>query len=113
MPQLAAVPGVASVDGSLTEMVSLGESHLIGIPLRGLDSRGFAIASCRLPRAACLQADEQDGVLLGSGIAEALKKRPGNRSRSKASSFGLSGSSRRPIRSMRIASLRRWAMFRS
>ena len=36
---LGEVPGVASVDGSLTEMVSLGDSHLMGIPLRGNSRR--------------------------------------------------------------------------
>src|SRR6185503_18801192 len=31
-PRLTALPGIASVDPSLTDMVSLGDAHLIGIP---------------------------------------------------------------------------------
>src|SRR3954468_6835804 len=41
--RLRAVPGVDGVDGSLTEMVSVGKAILIGIPLRGLTPGGFTI----------------------------------------------------------------------
>src|SRR4051794_7874410 len=40
--RLLALPGVAEVDGSLTEMVSLGGVDLIGIPLHGYDPHGFS-----------------------------------------------------------------------
>ncbi len=77
LPRLAAVPGVASVDGSLTEMVSLGESHLIGIPLRGLAMGSSALGQLSISVGRPLAAGDEDGVLLGSGIAAALKKKVG------------------------------------
>src|SRR5258705_11545085 len=43
--RIKAVPGVDDVDGSLTEMVSVGKSILIGIPLRGLIPGGFTLQS--------------------------------------------------------------------
>src|SRR3954471_8291242 len=42
--RLKAVPGVDDVDSSLTEMVSVGNAILVGIPLRGLNPSGFTIA---------------------------------------------------------------------
>ena len=45
MPRLAVrlreLPEVAAAEGSLTEMVSLGERALIGIPMHGVDPQGF------------------------------------------------------------------------
>lgn len=77
LPRLASVPGVAGVDGSLTEMVSLGESHLIGIPLRGLEIDGATLRQLSIISGRTLQSDEQGAVLLGSGMAEALNKQAG------------------------------------
>jgi putative ABC transport system permease protein len=77
LPTLASVPGVASVDGSLTEMVSLGESSLVGIPLRGLNLQGSTIRQLSIREGKPLAADAANTVLLGNGIAEALKKRSG------------------------------------
>src|SRR5271165_4940427 len=42
--RLRELPGVARIDGSLTEMVSLGSGSLLGVPLHGLDPSGFAMA---------------------------------------------------------------------
>src|SRR5215467_14528425 len=39
--RIKSVPGVEGVDGSLTEMVSVGKALLIGIPLRGVSPDGF------------------------------------------------------------------------
>lgn len=91
LPRLAAVPGVASVDGNLTEMVSLGESQLIGIPLRGLDfsdgsSRQFSIADGHT-----LEAKDEGRVLLGSGLAEGLKKRAGQQVEIEGTEFRVAG----------------------
>ena len=41
--RLAALPGVAAVEGSLTERVSFGGGGVVGVPLQGLDPDGFAI----------------------------------------------------------------------
>jgi putative ABC transport system permease protein len=91
LPRLAAVPGVASVDGNLTEMVSLGESQLIGIPLRGLDfsdgsPRQFSIADGHT-----LEAKDEGRVLLGSGLAEGLKKRAGQQVEIEGTEFRVAG----------------------
>ena len=91
LSRLASLPGVASVDGSLTEMVSLGESHLIGIPLRGLELDGAALTQLSIVAGRALQSDEQREVLLGNGIAEALKKRAGDRVEIEGADFRVVG----------------------
>ena len=73
--QLAALPEVASVDGSLTEMVSFGEQTLVGIPLHGLDPAGFAVGSLTIASGRGLKKEDRHSVLLGSGLARALGKR--------------------------------------
>lgn len=89
--QLAAVPGVASANGSLTEMVSLGESHLIGIPLRGVELSSSALEPFSISAGHALAANEQGEVLLGNGIAEALKKRSGEQVEIEGSNFRVVG----------------------
>jgi putative ABC transport system permease protein len=89
--RLAAVPGVASASGSLTEMVSLGESHLIGIPLRGVELGSSALEPFAISAGHALATNEQGEVLLGSGIAEALKKRAGEQVEIEGSNFRVAG----------------------
>jgi putative ABC transport system permease protein len=76
--RLAALPGVSEVDGSLTEMVSLSEGGLIGIPLHGLDSRGFSLAQVRLQAGRELRPGDRLSILLGASLARSLNKRPGD-----------------------------------
>jgi putative ABC transport system permease protein len=75
--RLSALPEVAGVDGSLTEMVSLGERTLVGIPLHGLDPAGFAIGKLIVGSGRPLELGDRHAVLLGSGLARALGKEPG------------------------------------
>jgi putative ABC transport system permease protein len=74
-PRLAALPGVASVDASLTEMVSLGQVHLLGIPLRGLDPNSHAIKQFSTVQGKVLGANDSGTVLIGSGIEGTLQPR--------------------------------------
>ena len=76
--RLKAVPGVEDVDGSLTEMVSVGKAILIGIPLRGLIPGGFTIAKLPIGQGRSLQPKDQGVVIIGNGIAATLNKRPGD-----------------------------------
>ncbi|MGD9634574.1 MAG: ABC transporter permease [Pirellulales bacterium] len=89
--RLASVPGVATADGSLTEMVSLGESHLIGIPMRGLEVGGSTLGQLSLNSGRTLAAGESGAVLLGNGMAEALKKRAGDEVEIEDSEFRVAG----------------------
>lgn len=89
--QLSAVPGVASADGSLTEMVSLGESQLIGIPLRGLDFTGRAPLQLSIVAGRTLRTDDEGAVLLGSSLAEALKKHAGEQVEIEGAEFRVAG----------------------
>lgn len=75
--RLAALPEVAGVDGSLTEMVSFGEQTLVGIPLHGLDPAGFAAGKLSVVSGRPLSTQDRHAVLLGSGLARGLKKAPG------------------------------------
>jgi putative ABC transport system permease protein len=75
--RLSALPEIAGVDGSLTEMVSLGERTLVGIPLHGLDPAGFAVGKLTIGSGRPLETGDRHAVLLGSGLARALGKEPG------------------------------------
>jgi putative ABC transport system permease protein len=77
-PRLKAVPGVDDVDGSLTEMVSVGKAILIGIPLRGLNPDGFAIAKLPVGEGRALTPQDKGVVIIGNAIAAALGKKPGD-----------------------------------
>ena len=71
-PRLAAIPGVADVDVSLTEMVSLDAINLLGIPLRGLDPYGNIMKQFSSSAGQTLGPNDRGAVLLGSGIAASL-----------------------------------------
>lgn len=73
-PRLAALPGIAEVDASLTDMVSLADAHLIGIPLRGLAPSGFTMAQLPISQGHTLRPNDRGVVLLGNGIAEAMQR---------------------------------------
>jgi putative ABC transport system permease protein len=76
--RLRELPGVAKVDGSLTEMVSLSDSSLLGIPLHGLDPSGFAMAHYVVTQGRALRPGDRHSVILGIGLATSLGKSPGD-----------------------------------
>ena len=76
--RLRELPGVAKVDGSLTEMVSLGDGSLLGVPLHGLDPSGFAMAHYAVTRGRALGPGDRHTIILGAGLATALGKSPGD-----------------------------------
>ncbi|MGA2257009.1 MAG: ABC transporter permease [Thermoguttaceae bacterium] len=76
--RLRELPGVAKVDGSLTEMVSLGDGSLLGVPLHGLDPSGFAMAHYVVARGRALGLGDRHAIILGAGLATALGKSPGD-----------------------------------
>src|SRR4051812_33441617 len=76
--RLKTLPGVADVDGSLTEMVSVGKAMLIGIPLRGLIPGGFTIEKLAIDRGRSLTPQDHGVVIIGNGIAATLEKKPGD-----------------------------------
>jgi putative ABC transport system permease protein len=75
--RIKALPGVDDVDGSLTEMVSIANAILVGIPLRGLTPSGFTIKTLSIAQGRSLQGNDHGVVLIGSGLAASLNKQPG------------------------------------
>ncbi len=75
--RLLSLPEVKAVDGGLTEMVSLGENYLLGIPLRGFAPAGFTISQLAISEGRNLSSVDHGTVLLGSGIANSLGKHAG------------------------------------
>jgi putative ABC transport system permease protein len=90
-PQLAALPGVASVDSCLTEMVSLDAMHLVGIPLRGLEPDGDTMKSFATAQGQSLSPTDHGKVLLGSGIAAALQSRMPDQIEIEGTMFQIAG----------------------
>jgi putative ABC transport system permease protein len=76
--RLKSLPGVEDVDASLTEMVSVGNAILVGIPLRGLSPTGFVAATISIADGRTLRPGDRGVVLIGSGIGAALGKRSGD-----------------------------------
>lgn len=76
--RLREFPGVERVDVGLTEMVALGDSGLIGVPLRGMDPQGFSIAQLSIRDGRTLRPDDRRTILLGAGLATSLDQRVGD-----------------------------------
>lgn len=89
--RLRELPGVAKVDGSLTEMVSLGDGSLLGVPLHGLDPSGFVMAHYVVTRGRALGPGDRRTVLLGAGLATALAKSPGDNVDMEGTKFSVAG----------------------
>jgi putative ABC transport system permease protein len=89
--RLAQLPEVAGVDGSLTEMVSLGQQTLVGIPFHGLDPAGFAVGRLNVVSGRPLAPHDRHTVLLGSGLARALKKVAGQSVEIEKAPFHIAG----------------------
>jgi putative ABC transport system permease protein len=75
--RLSQLPEIAGVDGSLTEMVSFGQHTMVGIPLHGLDPTGFGLGRLQVVSGQTLKKTDRHTVLMGSGLARALKKKAG------------------------------------
>ena len=73
-PRLAALPGVASVDASLTDMVSLGAVPFDWNSAPRTRARRFYDLQLPIGRGQTLGAERPGAVLLGSGIAESLHR---------------------------------------
>jgi putative ABC transport system permease protein len=89
--RLSALPEISGIDGSLTEMVSLGQHTLVGIPLHGLDPAGFAIGRLNIVSGLALAQSDHHSVLLGSGLARALKKQAGQLVEIEKAPFRIAG----------------------
>lgn len=76
--RLRTLKNVERVDGGLTEMVSLGDGGLIGVPLRGVNPTGFVVESIRLVSGRKLKANDHRVLLLGSGLSQLLQKELGD-----------------------------------
>src|SRR6478735_3938149 len=76
--RIKSVSGVEGVDGSLTEMVSVGKALLIGIPFRGVTPGGFISEALVVSAGRALRTDDRGAVLVGNGLAATLQKRPGD-----------------------------------
>lgn len=88
---LAKVPGVDQVEGSLTDMVSLGRESLIGIPLRGLPPDGFAVAHLLITSGRALAPQDRGAVLLGVALASSLNKQAGDSLEIEGTQFPIVG----------------------
>jgi putative ABC transport system permease protein len=89
--RLLELPEVSEVDFKLTEMVSLGEGSLIGIPLHGIDADGFSAAQITIQDGRMLQPEERHVVLLGASLAESLRKRRGQQIEIEGEHFQVAG----------------------
>jgi putative ABC transport system permease protein len=90
-PRLCGLPNVAEVEGSLTEMVSLGQGALIGIPMHGVNPEGLTAKKLDLARGRPLDAGDRQTVLLGKALADGLKKQPGETVEIERTPFRIAG----------------------
>ena len=89
--RLAQLPGVAAVNPSLTDMVSFGQSSLVGVPVQGWPIDGFAAKSLHVLRGRRLEPGDKDAVVLGRALAEGLKKDVGDQLEIEATRFKIVG----------------------
>jgi putative ABC transport system permease protein len=84
-------PDVADVEGSLTEMVSLGQQALIGIPMHGVDPAGLTVRKLDIIRGRSLGPADHRAVLLGKALADGLAKQPGDTVEIERTPFEIAG----------------------
>jgi len=85
------VPGVRDVNPSQTDLVSLGDGGLVGIPLHGWPVDGFAMQSLSVTEGRRLTDGDQWGVLLGAGLAASLDKPVGGELEIESQKFKVVG----------------------
>jgi putative ABC transport system permease protein len=88
---ITSVPRVARADGVLTEMVSLGDANLIGIPLRGYAPDNPALQRMEMSSGRQLAQNDRSFVLLGDAIAESLGKQVGQKLEIEGKQFDVAG----------------------
>ncbi|HZZ73734.1 MAG TPA: ABC transporter permease [Pirellulales bacterium] len=89
--RLKALPQIADVDASLTEVVSIGEGSLFGVPLRGLNLHGFAVGQLQITAGKPLTPEEHGQILLGVELADAVHKQAGDSLEVEGRSFTVAG----------------------
>jgi putative ABC transport system permease protein len=77
--RLQKMPDVAQVIPALTDVVSLGEEGLIGVPVHGWPAASHVWESVRIADGRRLGEKDRGCVLLGSLLAQNLEKRVGDR----------------------------------
>ncbi|HEX4141941.1 MAG TPA: FtsX-like permease family protein [Pirellulales bacterium] len=85
------VPGVHDVNPSQTDLVSLGDGGLVGIPLHGWPVDGFAMQSLNITAGRRLTDRDTWGVLLGAGLAASLDKQVGQQLEIESQNFKVVG----------------------
>ena len=76
--RLAKLPGVDAVNPSLTDLVSFGDGRLIGIPMHGWPTDGFALHSLHVFAGQHLTDRDCAAVMLGQSLATGLNKQVGD-----------------------------------
>jgi putative ABC transport system permease protein len=89
--RLRELPDVADAEGSLTEMVALGERALIGIPMHGVEPAGLTAQKLDVVRGRVLNAADRRTVLLGKSLADGLHKQPGETVEIERTPFQIAG----------------------
>lgn len=89
--QLLALPHVKAVNPSLTDMVSLGEGSLIGVPVHGWRASSFIFRDMEFIAGKALVTDEHGTVLLGQSLAKSLKKQVGQQVDVEGKAFHIGG----------------------
>jgi len=89
--RLRELPEVAGAEGSLTEMVSVGEGALIGIPMHGLTPDGPTAQNLDVSHGRLLSVSDHRTVLLGNALADGLKKQPGQTIEIERTPFQVAG----------------------
>jgi putative ABC transport system permease protein len=89
--RLTRLPHVQAVNPSLTDLATLGEGSLTGIPVRGWPPGSFVFASLKMVTGKSLTVADHDAVLLGSRLAEALNKHVGDAIRLENAAFRVAG----------------------
>jgi putative ABC transport system permease protein len=89
--RLLAFPTVRAVNPSLTDLVSFGDSSLIGIPVHGWPTDRFVIESLRVIAGRRLTDRDRAAVMLGQSLAAGLNKRVGEKVEIESHRFTIVG----------------------
>jgi putative ABC transport system permease protein len=89
--RIAKIPQVKEVDGSLTHMVSLGDTGLVGVPVHGWPADGLGFEGLKVISGQRFNSTSRHQVMLGRGLAENLQKQPGQTVEIEGQDFQVAG----------------------
>lgn len=88
---ISEVPGIKDVGPSLVDVIAIENTSVMGVPVSGWEPGSYLFDRLPIIAGTGLNASDRRGLLLGEGLAELTRKKPGDRMDVEGSEFTVSG----------------------